>query len=684
MSSLPQPVSESPRPRHWSPGPTQWNRGSRRWEPLKPPRPSTVTILIRSVLIAAFAATLGGLALLKHRYYLYNDLDLAMFVQALERCLHGSTFLSIRGMSWLGDHASYVLFVLAPLYSLARHPDTLLIVQSIVLALGAIPVHRMAARALGGQGAAACAFVAAYLLHPALGYLGLFEFHPEIVATTALLFAIDALMSDRRRACLAWAGLALLAREDVALVVGALGVWAMLFRRPRAVRVGAALAALGVAALAVTLLVVRPRFASAAAQYAGMYRAFGNSPWEIAANLIHDPWRALQLLVATPGNPVDTVLKRELYLHLLLPFAFLPLLAPSTLWVLLPVLAEHLLSARMQQHTIVFQYSALMLPVLAWGAVQGLARIAKNRRMLAACLAFASLGCAAFAQLAFGPLGMGWWQSRPAIERVVPTDRDRLEAPIRDELLARVPKSGGVVAGFEFLSRLANRDDVHSLHHVLMGTYTYSSARYPDPESVAVVLADWSHPRLRPYADSPWAGRRIERIIARHHLVPVEAVGDLVLFARGRGVPALLAPRPDLAAAAAEARIDGALEYLGGGVAPSLDRGSGTVALTTVWRRVGVIDGVYLMRLDVHDAEGRLVATHTHVLGYVVWPVADWTKGVAIAERYAFLPGVRLAPGRYTIRARLTRLGAEAPASIEGATGDGFELGGFAVVPTGG
>src|SRR2546428_12857848 len=109
-----------------------------------------------------------------------------------------------------------------------------LVVQSAVLGLGAFPVHRMAPRAMtgrtrepadagrGGAPSAAWVFVAAYLLHPALSYLGLFEFHPEIVATTALLFAIDALMTNRTRSCVAWAALALLAREDVALVVVAL------------------------------------------------------------------------------------------------------------------------------------------------------------------------------------------------------------------------------------------------------------------------------------------------------------------------------------------------------------------------------------------------------------------------------------------------------------------------------
>ena len=136
--------------------------------------------------IAAFTAVTFALCWIKYRWYLYDDIDLAVFVQALARGLEGSTFGSIRGMSWLGDHASYVLFPLVPLYAVARHPLLPLAAQCAVLALGAIPVHRMALRALAGppgataareergQRLAAMAFATTWLLQPALAHVALF------------------------------------------------------------------------------------------------------------------------------------------------------------------------------------------------------------------------------------------------------------------------------------------------------------------------------------------------------------------------------------------------------------------------------------------------------------------------------------------------------------------------------
>jgi len=130
-----------------------------------PPVPLAVVLMI-----VAHAAIYSAIGAIKFTHALYDDFDLAIFSQAVDRLLHGSLFSSIRGMSWLGDHASLNLIILAPLYAIARSPLTLLVVQSVALAVAAILAYRLAARELGDR-RAGIVLAAAYLLHPVVGYV---------------------------------------------------------------------------------------------------------------------------------------------------------------------------------------------------------------------------------------------------------------------------------------------------------------------------------------------------------------------------------------------------------------------------------------------------------------------------------------------------------------------------------
>src|SRR5262249_16444860 len=153
--------------------------------------------LLVFALMAGYVGLYGALCIHKYRYFLYTDFDLAIFVQAVDGILHGTCYSSIRGMNWLGDHTSLMMFLVAPLYAMARSPVTLLLVQTVAVALGALPVYGLARRMRLGPWVA-MALSGAYLLQPALGYLNLFEFHPEVLSTSALLWAFYALWRNQR------------------------------------------------------------------------------------------------------------------------------------------------------------------------------------------------------------------------------------------------------------------------------------------------------------------------------------------------------------------------------------------------------------------------------------------------------------------------------------------------------
>ena len=60
-------------------------------------------------------------------------------------------FVTLMGRNLMGDHASLVLVLLVPLYWLVPGTETLLAVQAVVVAAGAIPLYFLARKLLGSQ-----------------------------------------------------------------------------------------------------------------------------------------------------------------------------------------------------------------------------------------------------------------------------------------------------------------------------------------------------------------------------------------------------------------------------------------------------------------------------------------------------------------------------------------------------
>ena len=85
------------------------------------------------------------------------------------------------------------------------------------------------------------------------------------------------------------------------------------------------------------------------------------------------------------------------------------------------------------------------------------------------------------------------------------------------------------------------------------------------------------------------------------------------------------------------------------------------------------------MRLELVGPNEQVVATHTRVLGYVVWPVADWPLGELVSERYEWDPGVSLPSGRYQVQMRLARAGATEPVHLRPGPSEPFTVAQFDV-----
>ena len=122
--------------------------------------------------------------------------------------------------------------------------------------------------------------------------------------------------------------------------------------------------------------------------------------------------------------------------------------------------------------------AAPLLP-LAWiGAAEACSRLFW-RDVMAGWIVVACVVCQSW----FGP-----------VRSIILTTRGANEAlwacKWKSEMLAAIPENASVTAGIPYLSHLAKREQLHSLHFILKGLKTLSRVEYIQPPPTDVVLLD--------------------------------------------------------------------------------------------------------------------------------------------------------------------------------------------------
>ncbi len=321
----------------------------------------TAALVAAGVYFAVFAV-LGAL-----QYYAMNIsyTDTADWEQMLYNTLHGRFLMSSAfPHMFFGEHVQFVHLFLLPFYAAFPSLLTLMVIETLALASGAIPVYLLAAKRLDSR-AGGVAFAAAYLLYPAMQYVNLElvynTFRPEAFAIPALLWAIYCQDSGRMRGLAVAAFFALASKEEMALPVAMIGVLLLIRRRWAW---GAALTAVGAAWFAVSVAWVIPHFRHGASHMTLYYQDFrATSVLGVAAEAALHPLHALAVML----QPV----KVDYLLLLFVPLGLLPLLSWRMMLVMLPSLATALLASREPSFTIYYHYQIALVPPLVMGAVYG-------------------------------------------------------------------------------------------------------------------------------------------------------------------------------------------------------------------------------------------------------------------------------------------------------------------------
>jgi uncharacterized membrane protein len=395
-----------------------------------------------AVTVAVFVVVFTSATWTMHERFGTYGFDLGIYDQGtwlLSRLQ--APFVTVRGLDLFGQHASYVLVLVAPLYRLWADPRLLLLLQVLFLAVPAVVAYQLGARHLGNP-AAGLAFAVAYLAYPGVQWAITWQFHPEAIA--AGLLALAVLAADRRRhgTMAVLLALAALCGEEVGLAVAGLGALLVVEGR-RAVGWRTVAAGLGWFLLA-TFVLLPLANGRATRLFEATYGIAGGGPRAL-----------LQGLPAMVGHALQTGLANEGIAYLLLvlvPLLGLPLLAPRWLLPVAPTLLLNLAAVQPEHHQIRFHYLATVAPLLAAGAVAGAAVVKARRRHLLAPLLVLLVLVAGYTSWRYGPAP---WSRDPV---TVPAGR---ADPLRRQALGLVEPGAAVSAQFNLVPHLTHRQRIY-------------------------------------------------------------------------------------------------------------------------------------------------------------------------------------------------------------------------------
>ncbi len=415
-------------------------------------QPATLVVLAAMLL---FIAWFSAYSIRLHEAHRTHKADLGQIDLAIWNTAHGRFVQEIKDdqvSTRLTDHVEPIFLLVSLIFWVWDDVRALLILQAVLLAAGAWPIYRIAARRLraiwseGDRSSALAAWSAvifplAYLLTPALQAAAVAEFHALALAPAFIAWALWAAEARRWGHFVAASVLLMSVQEGMALLAAGLGVYALAWAvaaaahgRPSArhrqrgaeawfspaLLPGAAILVLGLAWFYIATFVIIPRHAAsvygvAETPYVARYGELGESFGDVLKSLVVRPHMALRIALEPP--------RAGYLIRLLAGTGFLALFGPEILLLSAPLLLANLFSSFPMQYFGELHYSAPLVPYLIVAAMTGLRRFRDQAQPLTGSRAALIAGLTLLLAAAlirqvqagytpiggeFGRLGPGW------------------------------------------------------------------------------------------------------------------------------------------------------------------------------------------------------------------------------------------------------------------------------------
>lgn len=424
-------------------------------------------LLILFLLIITYVITFSTLSILRHNAFASNY-DLANMGQTVWNTLHGR-FFSLTGaegtISRFSIHADLILVLLAPLYLIWDTVRVLLVTQSVLLGLGALPTYLLSIKVIGKDEEKKVSLqtkiigltiAVAYLLNPGLEWTNIYDFHGVSLAIPLLITTFYFAQQKKWKLYFLFAFLSILTKEQISLVIAIMGL--IIWFGFKQWKVGLVSFLISMSWFVAMVIFVMPHYSQEGFHWAlGMY----SKSYEVNNGnfSIEDLWFTIE-------HSSKTLIAPEYYSQVLKPFGYIPILGLPLLVLSLPDTVINLTSTNAYMQSLTLHYNSGLTPGIVIATIYGFYFVKlllkktlflkKYRTLLLYLLCFWLLFVSIRVNYHYSPL-----PTTPScwclIYKVSEEDRQF------DKLLKQIPKNASIAASGEVRAHLTRREYSYNL-----------------------------------------------------------------------------------------------------------------------------------------------------------------------------------------------------------------------------
>lgn len=332
-------------------------------------------LVVLSLCILIYIFYFTTVSFLRYDNFYTGRFDLGNMDQTVWNTSHGRIFQltdpdGTNNISRLSVHADFILILISPLYFIWSNPKMLLLLQTIILALGSIFVYLTAKEVIKNKNFSLMLSVL-FLLNPAVMYTNLYDFHAITLATTFLLGAFYFLLKRKYFLFLLFAFLAGITKEEVWAIIALFGlsiIVRQLYEKRKIYDIKEFIfgSLIFVSCLSLFYLLVAkiiPLTRGGEHFAISYYSDFGTSAPDVIKNILLNPVKTMLTLFQEDNRGYLT--------ELFGPLGFTSIAAFPFLVFAIPDLSVNLLSSNAQLHQIYYQYSAAITPFIFIATIYG-------------------------------------------------------------------------------------------------------------------------------------------------------------------------------------------------------------------------------------------------------------------------------------------------------------------------